>query len=1153
MSRTLRARPIRHPDLPISTDQRSSLQPGSAALMPANNGQDAALELQMLRHKLRVLRDIADDNGTLLLCLSHWSFFNQMPATDQDSTNPGVAARVPVLSDAEEARILQYRCECLEAHLPIYVDVANALKHSFLESAPLGYLQWLDHHLGNQSLIRTSRRIDYSSASGLPPPQASSKCWDDRCVYYIYGFATQFDRDNHVHSYLPRTRNVGLPVGIAAPVRPLEHPPGASNPSMVPSQGPAGRPLRPGVNTNLPPLPLPTPSTTRSDSGASFGFTPIHRPGPASTFADTDVGTQLPPLKGDRVGHSRLQSIGELNLFRDNEPCFRCRIFKKECDRKHPCSSCSNPPMSDDEAQWSSLGCYSGPIASLIDVLLLGPLSPQQAQSPVASPSAKRLDINYYINTSYPYPVDPMTTMRVDFPDRFWWFEDLEYGHGSGRGPYREALPSFAPVLRILALCQNCQNTTYSLLDMLSLTNQLAPNRETEQRVYPVLFQAKHLLRNLVFYDVLHQRPAIRLDSPSRRPPPPEDAIFAEFASLLRDGMKEFLKAFETFASNKFRIDMKAWLSVFISLCIFSAIRTLLLDIAQLSTQGLPPTRFPGTTAMESPERASNNVYKILVELFAVSSAGNFDAMSPEEASLMDTVNRVIRRDTWPEQKITSSFDYLAKLGHEGIKALGFNGFIRPSQLEEDYERSLLPRTDLAARKAASNFDASEEPWIPSPSSSRATQERLVFDHSTSIFPGPQRARRHTVGEYVSYVQEQRGEPIPPSRSRTLYPRASMRRVYCKNCNEHPEGFRGEHELRRHTDAKHSAMVKRWICKEPKGLMTGSSVQPLIPLSRCKACLANKRYGAYYNAAAHLRRAHFRPHRAGKASGDWPSMHVLKDWMREVRQNVDVEDAEDYSSSGGEEVEEPKPTMQFFTNPRLHSPVVETPPSDMVPLGAHTSSTTAGPPIPIERISPSARTVENRTRCPHPDCGRVFRDLAAHMLTHQEERPEKCPITTCEYHTKGFARKYDKNRHALTHYKGTMVCPFCPGPGTPFEKTFNRADVFKRHLTAVHNVDQTAPNSRRVINTGGGGVNAKCSICDTEFPTAQDFYEHLDDCVLNVVVSTELRPQQGPQNGLETWGGVLEGPIEGRVQATRMADQGDRFREPEQEQMEEEL
>ncbi|KAM7208817.1 zinc finger protein PLAG1 [Naviculisporaceae sp. PSN 640] len=151
-----------------------------------------------------------------------------------------------------------------------------------------------------------------------------------------------------------------------------------------------------------------------------------------------------------------------------------------------------------------------------------------------------------------------------------------------------------------------------------------------------------------------------------------------------------------------------------------------------------------------------------------------------------------------------------------------------------------------------------------------------------------------------------------------------------------------------------------------------------------------------------------------------------------------------------------------------------------------------------------------KQRCPHPECGKTFKDLKAHMLTHQNERPEKCPIATCEYHVKGFARKYDKNRHTLTHYKGTMVCGFCGGCGSAAEKSFNRADVFKRHLTAVHGVEQTPPNSRKKT---AGGVSAgskkltgyapdatgKCSTCSQTFSNAQDFYEHLDDCVLRIV------------------------------------------------------
>lgn len=134
------------------------------------------------------------------------------------------------------------------------------------------------------------------------------------------------------------------------------------------------------------------------------------------------------------------------------------------------------------------------------------------------------------------------------------------------------------------------------------------------------------------------------------------------------------------------------------------------------------------------------------------------------------------------------------------------------------------------------------------------------------------------------------------------------------------------------------------------------------------------------------------------------------------------------------------------------------------------------------------------------------------MLTHQSERPEKCPITNCAYHHKGFARKYDKNRHTLTHYKGNMVCGFCPGSGSASEKSFNRADVFKRHLTSVHGVEQTPPNSRKKrsgssvnkkVSTQAVDATARCSTCSATFKNAQEFYEHLDDCVLRVVQQEE--------------------------------------------------
>lgn len=134
--------------------------------------------------------------------------------------------------------------------------------------------------------------------------------------------------------------------------------------------------------------------------------------------------------------------------------------------------------------------------------------------------------------------------------------------------------------------------------------------------------------------------------------------------------------------------------------------------------------------------------------------------------------------------------------------------------------------------------------------------------------------------------------------SKPTYQRPKHDRVYCKQCDDHPDGFRGEHELRRHQDRQHKLMVKKWVCINPSN---AHELKPVVPLSRCKACYQQKKkYGAYYNAAAHLRRAHFRPKakgrsksggkvddaqkRGGKAGGNWPTMEDLKPWMKEVEE-----------------------------------------------------------------------------------------------------------------------------------------------------------------------------------------------------------------------------------------------------------------------------
>ncbi|MCJ1398529.1 hypothetical protein MMC11_001729 [Xylographa trunciseda] len=116
--------------------------------------------------------------------------------------------------------------------------------------------------------------------------------------------------------------------------------------------------------------------------------------------------------------------------------------------------------------------------------------------------------------------------------------------------------------------------------------------------------------------------------------------------------------------------------------------------------------------------------------------------------------------------------------------------------------------------------------------------------------------------------------------------RPQKEKVKCTLCYKRPDGFRGDHELRRHYERHHCVYRKVWVCID--------SSDDKTRLAKCKACCAQKQYGAYYNAAAHLRRVHFHPRpkgrkvkgtaeerRGGKGGGDSPPMEFLKSWMEE--------------------------------------------------------------------------------------------------------------------------------------------------------------------------------------------------------------------------------------------------------------------------------
>ena len=119
-------------------------------------------------------------------------------------------------------------------------------------------------------------------------------------------------------------------------------------------------------------------------------------------------------------------------------------------------------------------------------------------------------------------------------------------------------------------------------------------------------------------------------------------------------------------------------------------------------------------------------------------------------------------------------------------------------------------------------------------------------------------------------------------------------RVYCGHCSEHPEGFRDERACAIHIRHCHNNEEVRFVCRDPATVGIESKLKAIRPLSKCKACSSGKEYHAYYNAAAHLKRAHFKSASRQKKKSDnqedryWTSqMAEIRDWYFEKWIKVD--------------------------------------------------------------------------------------------------------------------------------------------------------------------------------------------------------------------------------------------------------------------------
>lgn len=281
----------------------------------------------------------------------------------------------------------------------------------------------------------------------------------------------------------------------------------------------------------------------------------------------------------------------------------------------------------------------------------------------------------------------------------------------------------------------------------------------------------------------------------------------------------------------------------------------------------------------------------------------------PQSFEQNNDVNYSLASSPYPQVPSSSSSNMNHVQFSQSLPETGSGCF--PSISNDSFSpSSCSSRSSLSASSTEMKHSLSNESQRSSRSShSRAQRRALEHIVQGTRKIAPKAAERENSD---TNMMQHKKIKIPSSdgtsREVAIIPKASVQRpprqkTYCNYCNEQPDGFHGEHELRRHVERAHAVVRKVWVCVD---------ISPDKKfLANCKACRKQKRYGANYNAAAHLRRTHFNPcqrgrggrgkdseKRGGKGGGTEPAMEVLKHWM-EQREEVVLDNAPLISSRNG--------------------------------------------------------------------------------------------------------------------------------------------------------------------------------------------------------------------------------------------------------------
>ena len=237
--------------------------------------------------------------------------------------------------------------------------------------------------------------------------------------------------------------------------------------------------------------------------------------------------------------------------------------------------------------------------------------------------------------------------------------------------------------------------------------------------------------------------------------------------------------------------------------------------------------------------------------------------------------------------------DGMLPAGFDSASSTDVN-LLSPTNLDEDMSSSTA--TSLLVHPQRSSATLSNRALKDASQSSEdlgLIHESIGMSRTSSSFGSHQVVRQRSADGQMKEVVS-----IPKAQ----YARPHYEKIKCLKCNKR---CKGDHEMRRHFDAKHAINRKVWVCVD---------ISPKKDyLSSCKNCVQQKQYGAYYNAAAHLRRCHFKrdkkkskskpEHKASNSGGDWPHMDTLKHWMKEVDlfvpENMPDRDSENDSIDDG--------------------------------------------------------------------------------------------------------------------------------------------------------------------------------------------------------------------------------------------------------------